>query len=75
MLVIGKGADIAIYDNCNQTNNYTNFPLSYYGPNGVTSRTTETDNYLGGSRNFKVKEIEAFQLIFHWCNLAQQVNF
>ncbi len=67
MLVIGGGCDILIDNNCSkQTNNsYTAFPTSYYGQNGVTSSTTETNNYLGGSRCFKVKEIEAFQLIFH----------
>jgi len=66
MLVMGGGADIGIYNNCNQNNySYTNFPSGYYGPNGVTSRSTETEKYLGGSLSFKVKEIEAFQLIFH----------
>jgi hypothetical protein len=63
--VIGGGADIRIYDNCDKTNNnLTCFHHSYYGPNGTTKRTDETKKYLGGTFEFKVKELEVIQLIF-----------
>ena len=40
ILAIAGGGDIAISDNCNQNNSsYTNFPNSYYGPDGATSQT------------------------------------
>ena len=43
ILRIGGGNDIMISDNCNQnTDNYTNFPYSYYGPDGTTDQTDET---------------------------------
>jgi hypothetical protein len=50
LLYIGGEGDILIQDNCNQReDSYTNFPFHYYGPEGTTSRTEQTNSYLGGS--------------------------
>ena len=65
ILRIGGGGDIHIADNCNQNqSSETTFTSSYYGPEGTKSVTEETQKYLAGSYNFKVKEIEVFHLNF-----------
>ena len=66
MLLIGSGRDIGLYDNCDQRSDggWTCFPGAYAGPDGTTKRTEETQKYLGGTYEFRVLEVEAFQITF-----------
>ena len=60
----GGGCDLRIYNDCNiNTASYSNLGASYETPNGYTYESTEAQNYLAGSCNFTVSEIEVFKLI------------
>ena len=63
MGVFGYGGDIAIQDNCNSRSdnlsNLGNSSSSFEKPN-----VDEPDEYLAGSRKFKVCEYEVFRLIW-----------
>ena len=64
MLLIGSGSDIGLRSNCNEDLGWTSFPRAYEGPDGTTNMTEETRKYLGGTSEFRVLEVEAFQLTF-----------
>ena len=56
------GDDISLYDQCNSnTSSYSNFGHSYHFPPGVTFGSSQS--LLAGSYNFKVIEIETYQLL------------
>ena len=60
----GGGHDLHLCDNCNTVNSsYTNLGHTYKPPNGITYGTTEANNYLCGSYNFMVDEIECHKLL------------
>ena len=62
-VIYGGGCDIAIYDNCNTSNNnYSKFPTDY-SCSKYPSITEESKTYLAGAYYFKVIEIEVFTLI------------
>jgi len=57
--------DICIYDNCNTvTTNYASFPGSYQCAQFGSIKTNESTAYLAGHENFKVEEIEVYQIIW-----------
>ena len=61
----GAGHDIILYNDCNNNNNsYCNPGNSYEVPVGLTYNTDPSKNYMAGTYNFKVKEIEVFQVKF-----------
>jgi hypothetical protein len=54
----GSGADISVYDGCNaNTNSYTNLGNSYANDTGLNGKEV-----LTGSRNFRAKEVEVFEI-------------
>jgi len=61
----GGGCDIAIYDQCNTTsnNNWCHFPKSYKCSK-FDGLTEDSKIYLAGSINYKVEEIEVYQIIW-----------
>eukprot|EP00347_Sterkiella_histriomuscorum_P004925 403358553 len=63
MCAFGGGSDIAILDNCDKnTKNYSCLGYTYEPPNGYKDGTEEAYSYLAGEHNFKVLEIEVYQL-------------
>jgi len=59
--VFGGGFDLYICDNCSTTNSsYSNLGYSFTPPSGYSYGATNTQNYLAGSYNFTVSEIEVF---------------
>jgi len=53
-----------ICDNCNTVNtSYTNLGHTYKCPAGITYGTTEANNYLTGSYNFLVEDVEVFKIV------------
>jgi hypothetical protein len=42
----------------------SNIGKTYKAPEGITFDTDQSRNYLAGSHKFKVKEVEAFKVIF-----------
>ena len=68
MSIFGDGCDLFIYNDCNiNTTSSSNLGYTYEAPNGYAYQSTEARNYLAGSYNFTVNEIEVFKLI--WCVL------
>ena len=64
MAEFGNGNDLVIYNDCNiNTNSYSNLGSSYESPNGYAYQSNEARNYLAGSYEFTVDEIEVFKLI------------
>ena len=60
----GGGHDIHLSDNCNTVNSsYSNLGHTYVCPSGMINGSEEAKNYLAGSYNFLVNEIEAFKFI------------
>lgn len=60
LCTFGGGHDLHIASKCNEnTSSYANIGHSYYLP-GFTFNTTAAQNFLCGSRNFAVDEIEVF---------------
>jgi len=61
--VFGMRQDICIYDNCNTVadSSRSRFPISYKCAKFDTE-TDESKAYLAGSYNFKVEEIEVYQI-------------
>jgi hypothetical protein len=60
----GGGHDLMLCDNCNTTNSsYSNLGYTYKCPAGITYSTTEAQNYLAGSYNFLVDEVEVFKIV------------
>jgi len=58
----GGGHDLYLCDNCNIYNsNYSNLGHSY-NLNGYVYGSTQIKNFLAGSYNFMVSEIEIFKL-------------
>ena len=63
MSTFGGGHDLYISDDCNTNNSYSDLGHSYESPNGYAYGSNEARNYLAGSFNFTVNEIEVFKLI------------
>ena len=56
--------DIHLCDQCNSnTNSYSRFGGSYDLPSGITYDSPQAQSYLAGSHQFKVTEIETYQLL------------
>jgi hypothetical protein len=54
-----------IYNDCDKnTTSYSNIGKTYKAPEGITHGTEQSKSYLAGSYNFKVKEVEAYKVIF-----------
>ena len=64
LFAFGNGCDIYLYNNCNTANNSANLGRTYEAPAGITYNTDPCRAYLGGSDDFKIREIEAFQVKF-----------
>ena len=67
MTILGGGHALCIFDDCNINNSsYSNpgSPQGYETPNRYAYGSTEARNYLAGSYNFTVVEIEVFKLIW-----------
>ncbi|EFC37928.1 predicted protein [Naegleria gruberi] len=62
LCVFGAGHDLRIVNNCNSSESYANLGRTYHLPNGYKFETEEARSYLGGSRKFKVTEIEVFRI-------------
>jgi hypothetical protein len=59
----GGGHDISICNGCNTLNSsYSNLGHSFQCPPGITYGTVQANNFLAGSYNFIVSEIEVFYL-------------
>jgi len=62
-VLYGNGyPDILIATNCNTANNQTYFPRSYKCSK-FSEETQESKAYLAGSIDFKVEEIEVYQVV------------
>jgi hypothetical protein len=62
--IFGKGYDIYISNNCNVNNNsFCNLGNSYILNNSAKSESIESKSYLAGNVNFKVTELEVFQIL------------
>ena len=62
-ITFGGGHDLYLCDNANTTNSsYSNLGHTYKPPNGITYSSTEANNFLAGSYNFMVDEIEIYKL-------------
>ena len=59
--MFGEGPDLCAFEN---GQGYSHLGYSYELPPGLTKNTWETDSYLAGSRQFKLKELEVYQVIF-----------
>jgi len=55
--------DILIQNDCDRVNNQSYFPRSYKCPK-FTQETEESKAYLAGSHDFKVEEIEVYQVLW-----------
>jgi len=63
MCSFGGGHDFYLCDNCNTVNSsYSNLGHTYKTPAGITYGTQEAMNYLAGSYNFLVDEIEVHKI-------------
>ena len=63
LATFGGGHDIHLCDNCNSSNSsYSNFGHTFNTP-GAQYGTEQAKSYLAGSYNFKVLEIETYQLV------------
>ena len=61
----GAGGEFYIHNDCDKNNSSTsNIGYTYKAPEGITYNTEKSKNYLAGSYNFKVREVEAFRVIF-----------
>eukprot|EP01091_Cochliopodium_minus_P018392 TRINITY_DN744_c0_g1_i3.p1 TRINITY_DN744_c0_g1~~TRINITY_DN744_c0_g1_i3.p1 ORF type:complete len:309 (+),score=88.01 TRINITY_DN744_c0_g1_i3:770-1696(+) len=61
--IYGGGSDIYISDNCNQnTNSYSDLGYTFEGC-PFSFSTKEAKSFLCGSNNFKVQDIEVYQII------------
>jgi hypothetical protein len=61
--IFGKGYDIYISNNCNVNNNsFCNLGNSYSLNNTAKCESIESKSYLAGNVNFKVIELEVFQI-------------
>lgn len=59
----GSGNDLVLQDNCNNPINFKNFSNignSFCLPEGVQSFTDASFNFLAGTQNFRVEELEVF---------------
>lgn len=57
--LFGIGVDLIVSENYDQNNqSYSNFGYTYLTPNSWKAGSNEASAYLGGSRNFKVKDVE-----------------
>ena len=57
--------DICISDNCNINENSYNFPYSYsYSGSKYPSKSDQSKAYLAGAHEFKVIDIEVFEVIW-----------
>jgi hypothetical protein len=65
LILFGDGHDIYLNNNCNTGNNTANLGAAYEAPPGIAYNTDPSKSYLGGAVNFKIKEIEAFQVKFY----------
>jgi hypothetical protein len=60
----GGGHDLHLCSDCNSVNSsYSNLGYTYKAPNGISYSSTEANNYLAGSYNFMVDEIEVFRIV------------
>jgi len=58
----GGGHDFSICDIANTINSsYSNLGYTYKPPVGITYSSTEANNYLAGSYNFMIDEIEVYK--------------
>ncbi|CDW73093.1 tldc domain-containing protein [Stylonychia lemnae] len=63
LMLFGQGCDIRIYDNCNNNSkSYCNLGYTYMPPYGFKKGDQQCQNYLAGSYEFKVVEIEVYQV-------------
>ena len=61
----GGGHDIRLYNDCNNnTSSFCHLGHTFEVPEGFTHNTDPAKNYMAGSYNFKVKEIEVFHVKF-----------
>ena len=61
--IFGGGNDFCIADNCNENlNSYSKFGHTYYLPDTGNYSSKSISKYLAGSANFRVLEIEVFQI-------------
>lgn len=64
-MYFGANSEIYICNDCDKNNSSTsNIGKTYKAPEGITFNTDQSKNYLAGSYNFKVKEVEAFKVVF-----------
>jgi hypothetical protein len=64
MSIFGGGCDLYISNDCNiNTDSYSYLGYSYEAPNGYAWYSNEANNYLAGSHEFSVLEMEVFKLI------------
>jgi hypothetical protein len=59
----GGGHDLYICDNANTTNSsYTNLGHTYKAPVGTTYGQNDAMNYMAGTYNFMIDEIEVYKI-------------
>lgn len=59
--IFGGSHDLLIYNNCHtNTNSYSVLGGSYRPPNGYGYGSSQANNFLAGSHNFKCDEYEVF---------------
>jgi hypothetical protein len=60
----GGGHDLHLCDNSNTVNgSYCNLGHTYKCPDGIAYTSNEAKNYLTGSYNFMVDEIEVYKIV------------
>eukprot|EP00347_Sterkiella_histriomuscorum_P020207 403338686 len=64
LVIFGSGGDLCLQDNCNQHSDDTTCSLgsSYRLPVGYVENSEEAHSYMAGDVNFKVLEIEVYQI-------------
>mgnify|MGYP006084303135 CR=1 FL=1 len=62
------GDDLVVYPYANKNDkSYSNLGYAYTLPSGLEYATVEASNFLAGSYNFRVEEIEVLKIEF-WFN-------
>jgi hypothetical protein len=65
IIAFGRRFDIYLCEDCNNNNDsYCNLGKSFEVPEELTDNEDEAKIYMAGSIDFKVKEIEVFQVKF-----------
>ena len=63
--IYGEGFDYAISKDCDKNErSQSKIGKTFKAPEGITFNTEQSKSYLAGSYNFKVKEVEAYKVIF-----------